>query len=284
MNDGLDLDLRKGVEPQAEPPGFFGGITAWIWDVARSWGPAILAVLVIRSVLVEPFQIPSGSMVPTLAIGDFILVSKFGYGLRVPFTDIELLALDEPKRGDVVVFIHPPSVSEDPWCWAKRLPRGITFDLIPGIPGPDPCTQDYIKRVVGLPGDTVEVRDDIVYINGQEQPRVFTGTTDYTDQYCRTEEMKEFKETLSGVEHTVLQSASYGQRMNDWGPREIPQGSYFMMGDIRDNSADGRIWGFVPRNYIKGRATFVWLSFDPCGGSIKGLGSVRLSRIGTGLK
>lgn len=285
MDNGLDIDLRKTIEPEKPAPSStLAAVWEWIREVLVGWGPPILAVAVIRSVIVEPFQIPSGSMVPTLAIGDFIVVSKFEYGLRVPFTDIELLALDEPKRGDVDVFIYPPSVSQDPWCWLKRLPRGMTFDLIPGMPGPEACSIDYIKRIVGLPGDVVEVRDDIVYINGVEQTRTFTGEYNYLDVHdCDGEPTRMYEESLGDVSHPVLQSSESWRRMRDYPPTEVPAGHYFAMGDNRDNSADGRVWGFVPRNYIRGRAMFVWLSFDPCGDGMPGLGALRSERIGQSL-
>jgi signal peptidase I len=282
--DGLDIDLRNDVPKETPPDKRSGGRRFFDWwvDLIKSWGPAILIVLVIRSILVEPFQIPSGSMVPTLAIGDFILVSKLAYGLRVPFTNIEIIPRGEPERGDIVVFIHPPSQSKDPLCLVKRTGRLVSFGL---LPGPDePCDTDYIKRVVGLPGDTVEVRDDIVYINGVEQPRTFQAGYSYTDQYCHADDMRQFEEVLDGHKHPVLQSTTYAQRMADWGPRTVPDGQYFMMGDNRDNSADSRVWGFVPRDNIKGKAMFVWLSFDGCEGTIRALGSLRWNRIGTVLQ
>lgn len=286
MDNGLDIDLRKPIEPE-KPPSANPLVAAWewCWEVLKGWGPPILAVAVIRSAIVEPFQIPSGSMVPTLAIGDFIVVSKFEYGLRVPFTDIEILPRGEPERGDVNVFIYPPSVSTDPWCWLKRIPRAVTFDLIPGMPGADPCSIDYIKRVVGLPGDEIEVRDDVVYINGVEQQRTFTGEYNYVDIHaCDGEPMRMYEEQLGELEHTVLQSTESWRRMRDYPPTKVPPDHYFMMGDNRDNSADGRVWGFVPRNYIRGKAKFVWLSFDPCGQGMPGLGAIRTERIGSALK
>jgi signal peptidase I len=263
VGDGLDIDLRADVPQDPKPPGTGGSplraVLAWIVEQIKGWGPALLVVFVIRSIIVEPFQIPSGSMVPTLAIGDFILVSKFSYGLRVPFTDIELLPLGEPERGDVMVFLYPPHLRE-----------GIKTD--------------YIKRIVGLPGDTIEVRDDVVYVNGVEQVRTFTGETKYTDQSCYTYDMRGFEEDLSGVKHTVFQSTSYAARMADWGPRTVPEGNFFVMGDNRDHSADSRVWEFVPRENIRGKALFVWLSFNGCDGDIRALGSVRWDRIGHGIR
>jgi signal peptidase I len=281
--DGLDIDLRNDSEGPSSPDGrpAWKRAFAWVWDVVQSWGPAILIVLTIRSILVEPFQIPSGSMVPTLAIGDFIVVSKFAYGVRVPFTDIEVVPLGEPERGDVVVFIHPPTASEDPMCFFKRIPVVLSFGSLRGPK--DPCTTDYIKRVVGLPGDTIEVRDDVVYVNGLEQTRTFQENYSYTDQFCRTDEMRRFEEVLDGTPHPVLQTTSYALRNADYGPKTVPEGEFFMMGDNRDNSADSRFWGFVPRDYIKGKAKFVWLSLDNCNGTSTGAFKVRTDRIGTAL-
>lgn len=280
MSDGLDIDLRNDVnEQKPDDRPAWKRAAAWVWDLITSWGPAILIVLVIRSILIEPFQIPSGSMVPTLAIGDFIVVSKLTYGLRVPFTNVEILPRGEPERGDIVVFVHPPTVNPDPMCPVKRFPSWISFGLLPGVK--EPCTTDYIKRVVGLPGDTVEVRDDVVYVNGVEQPRTFQSGYSYTDQYCSTDDMRMFTEVLDGKPHPVLQSTSYAQRMADFGPKTVPEGEYFVMGDNRDNSADSRVWGMVPRDYIKGKAIFVWLSLNNCeGGKASGL-KVRTDRIGT---
>jgi signal peptidase I len=282
--EGLDINLRADLEK--EPPDVRTPMQKrweWVSEVVRSWGPAILIVLVIRSILVEPFQIPSGSMVPTLAIGDFIAVSKFTYGLRVPFTDIEVVPLGEPERGDVVVFIYPPSHTDDSLCSLKRFPRWASGGR---LPGPDTCPVDYIKRIVGLPGDVVEVRDNVVFVNGQEQTRVRAGSYPYVDsnRKCLTDDMHMFEESLGAKAHPVLQSASFSVRRQDYGPVTVPAGEFFMMGDNRDNSADSRIWGFVPRDYIRGKAMFVWMSFDICAGNMFGLGKVRWDRIGEGIE
>ncbi len=280
---GLDIDLRQPVEPPPpEPQGSaLKRSGAWLWEVLSAWGPPILIVLVIRSILFEPFQIPSGSMVPTLAIGDFILVSKFTYGLRVPFTNIEILPLGEPKRGDIIVFIYPPSQSDDPLCWVKGLPHTLSLGF---IDGPE-CGIDYIKRIVGEPGDTIEVRDNVVYINGKEESRQYTQDYDYTDTTCRPDTMKEYTEDLEGMPHPVLQSQGITMGgISNYGPITVPDGNFFVMGDNRDNSADSRVWGFVPRDNVRGKAELVWLSFDSCQGAIRGLGKLRTERVGQMLK
>ncbi|MEN9785827.1 MAG: hypothetical protein RLZZ299_1091 [Pseudomonadota bacterium] len=263
---GLDIDLRADVKDHAAPRtprpphGPLRSALAWLWQQVAAWAPSLLLVLVLRDAVIEPFQIPSGSMVPTLAIGDFILVSKFGYGVRIPFTKIELLPLAEPARGDVVVFLYPP-------------------DLAQGR------NTDYIKRIVALPGDDVSVRDDVVYVNGVEQPRAYRRNITYADpnRGCGEDVMKEFQESLGGVKHPVLQSTRYEQAMADYGPATVPPGHYFVMGDNRDNSSDSRVWGFVPRENIRGKAKWVWLSFDQCEGNIRGLGGMRWDRLGTAI-
>ena len=279
---GLDIDLRQPVEQAPEPGGpAWKRSFDWLREVLYSWGPPILVVLVIRSILCEPFQIPSGSMVPTLAIGDFILVSKFSYGLRIPFTQVEVLPLAEPKRGEIIVFIYPPSQSEDPLCWLKTIPHTLSFGL---VPGPE-CGIDYIKRIVGEPGDTIEVRDNLLFINGEEQRRQYQDTYDYTNDRCSTEPMKRYEEDLEGLPHPVLQSQglSFGG-ISNYGPITVPEGHFFVMGDNRDNSADSRVWGFVPRENVRGKAELVWLSFNGCEGTIRGLGKLRGERIGQMLK
>jgi signal peptidase I len=279
LGQSLDIDLQADpVDPAGAAP--LPPRSGW-QEFLRSWVPAILAVLVIRSVLVEPFQIPSGSMVPTLAIGDFILVSKLNYGLRVPFTGIEVLDLGEPKRGDVVVFSHPPSQSKDPWCTVKRIPTMLTFGY---VEGPRECSVDYIKRIVGLPGDTIEVHDSVLHVNGEPMVRSPDGSVPYTDGDCQTREHQQFNEDLEGVEHPVLQSVAYLNRVQDYGPLVVPADSYFMMGDNRDNSSDSRFWGVVPRDYIRGKALFVWFSIDGCTGNVPGIGSIRWSRLGEAVK
>ena len=238
----------------------------WCWDLVRTWGPALLAVLLIRSVLAEPFRIPSGSMVPTLAIGDHILVTKSTYGFRIPLTRIPVGELSVPARGDVVVFVYPGS------------DVGASFWL--DLPVPPIATLDYVKRVVGLPGDVIEVRDNTVWINGQPQAKEYKETFDFVDDQCRRSPTRDFVEDLEGVKHQVLNASTYGLRMGDFGPTTVPDGHLFMMGDNRDYSADSRVWGFVPLRNVKGRARFVWLSYDQCTPGIPVFGTFRGERFG----
>jgi signal peptidase I len=239
----------------------------WIWEVVRTWGPAILTVLLIRSMIAEPFRIPSGSMVPTLAIGDHILVTKYSYGIRLPLTRLPITELKAPDRGDVVVFVFPDSDDTATEYW---------FDL----PIKPFKTYDYVKRVVGLPGDSIEVRDNVVYLNGDAQIRSHVSKFDFVDDRCRSIPTRLFDEELDGLTHSVLNATRYGLRMGNYGPTTIPDGHVFVMGDNRDHSADSRVWGMVPFRNIKGKARFIWLSYDQCSPGIPLLGDVRGERFG----
>jgi signal peptidase I len=225
-------------------------------EYAESIGVALAVALLLRAFVVEAFQIPSGSMIPTLEIGDHIFVSKFAYGIGIPFTNKKLVEFSDPKRGDVVVFRYPP----------------------------DPST-DFIKRVVGLPGDSVELRRNQVFINGRPMPREGVGGACRYNEGRSPEEARDCElwiENLDGKTHKIYQDPN--QPAQDWGPRLVPPRSVFVMGDNRDNSRDSRVWGFVPYDNVKGRALIVWWSRDPAygGWSPEGVGewfkSIRLGR------
>ena len=207
-------------------------------EYARSFFQVILVVLLLRSFVVEPFRIPSGSMMPTLLVGDFILVNKFSYGLRWPVLNTKFLSLGEPQRGDVVVFRFPQNESVD-----------------------------YIKRVVGVPGDQIYYRDKTVYVNGEPMaqvalpPYVGEGSGRGQTGVLRAEE------DLDGVEHDILinplaRDLPMGCNVLRSGPIEVPQGAYFVMGDNRDNSNDSRCWGFVPEGNLVGKAFVIWMNWD----------------------
>jgi signal peptidase I len=196
---------------------------------------AVVLALGIRSFLFEPFKIPSGSMIPTLLVGDYIVVNKFSYGVRLPITGTLLIPVGEPERGDIVVFRFPD----------------------------DPST-DYIKRVVGVPGDRVEVQRGRLFLNGQPVDRVDEGKFSYLDyQQHREVTRARYREiNADGVEYTIIhdaRSARIGSRRH-W---VVPEGKYFMMGDNRDNSRDSRLWTqpFVSSHQLKGRAMFVHWSW-----------------------
>lgn len=200
-------------------------------EYSRSLFPVLLIVLLLRSFIVEPFRIPSGSMMPTLLVGDFILVNKFSYGLRLPVVDSKIVGIGEPERGDVVVFRYPK----------------------------DPST-DYIKRVIGLPGDRIRYEKKQLTINGQlikqsdfeSYVGVGSGVT-MSGASLRDEQ-------LFDANHQILVEANKG--IFEGMEFVVPEGSYFVMGDNRDNSNDSRYWGFVPEKNLVGKAFFIWMNWD----------------------
>ena len=212
-------------------------------EYARSFFPIVLVVLLIRSYIAEPFRIPSGSMMPTLLVGDFILVNKFTYGIRLPVINKKVIELNEPKRGDIVVFRYP----KDP-------------------------TVDYIKRVIGLPGDKVVYSGKQLTINGTPVKQVSLGRYQGVGQGEDMTGAEELLEDLTGVEHSIL--IRTGTPSVEF-VYVVPEGNYFVMGDNRDNSNDSRYWGPVPEANLVGKAFFIWMSWD---WQDKGVG---FSRIGT---
>lgn len=215
-------------------------------EYAHSFFPIVFLVFILRSFLAEPFRIPSASMMPTLLIGDFILVNKFAYGIRLPVINKKVLELDEPKRGDIVVF---------------RFPKEPTVD--------------YIKRVIGLPGDKVAYYDKKLYINDAPVKQVTLGNYLGRGQGEDMTGSEHLLEDLAGVEHSIL--IRNGSPSVE-GAFVVPKGSYFVMGDNRDNSNDSRYWGTVPEENLVGKAFFIWMNWD---WQYKGVG---LDRIGTVLK
>ena len=215
-------------------------------DMARAFFPVIVVVFLIRSFWVEPFKIPSGSMKPTLLVGDFILVNKYTYGIRIPVINRKVIDVSPVRRGDVVVFRYP---------------------LDPSV--------DYIKRVIGLPGDKVVYKNKRLTVNGESaavQPSGF-----YTDAELNYLRLPTYTEKLAGRAHQMMTVPAqppvilsdvrqFAHRENceyndDGFSCTVPAGEYFMMGDNRDQSADSRYWGFVPDDHIKGRAFLVWMNF-----------------------
>jgi signal peptidase I len=207
-------------------------------EYARSFFPVILIVLLLRSFLVEPFRIPSGSMMPTLLVGDFILVNKFAYGLRWPVLNSKFLEVGDPQRGDVVVFRFP----EDP-------------------------SVDYIKRVVGVPGDEIFYRNKTLYVNGEAAPRTPLGAYTGVGSGRSMTGAQVALERLPEIEHRILMNPmapdlAPGCRQLLYGPVVVPEGSYFVMGDNRDNSNDSRCWGVVPEGNLVGKAFAIWMNWD----------------------
>jgi signal peptidase I len=212
----------EAVRPAAKEP--------LLVEYARAFFPVILIVFALRSFVVEPFRIPSGSMLPSLVVGDFILVNKFAYGIRLPIVNVKVIGIGEPHRGDVAVF---------------RYPRNESVN--------------YIKRVIGLPGDRVVYEDKKVYINGklmrQGSVMPYAVREDGKLEY----ETARVTENLDGVEHSILLSPGRDRSASEY---IVPPGEYFVMGDNRDHSNDGRYWGFVPERNLVGRAFFIWFSWD----------------------
>ena len=224
----------------------------WWLDWTAGLFPVIISVFFLRSFLVEPFKIPSGSMIPTLLVGDLILVNKFHYGLRVPVLNTKITEGEKPQRGDVMVFRYPPKPS-----------------------------LDYIKRVVGLPGDTVAYLNKRLTINGK--PIETQSVPEFFDEDSMRY-FKQYQETLGAQPHRLLNDDDRPafipgvEKFPDFEACRytiegvtctVPEGQYFMMGDNRDNSMDSRYWGFVPEKNIVGKAFFVWMNF----GSLKRIGS-----------
>jgi len=212
------LYLRKKRAEDAEAPFYI--------EYTAPFFPILFLVLLLRSFLLEPFQIPSASMVPTLQIGDFILVNKFSYGLRLPVTQTKIVDIGEPKRGDVMVFFPP---------------------------GDD---RYFIKRVIGLPGDRIEVVNNQLYINGVGMRQAPAGMFEENGTGYEV-----VTENLDGVEHLIRRRYTAG-RLGELFSTVVPQGHYFMMGDNRDNSSDSRVWGPVPEDRIVGKAFAVWMHWD----------------------
>ena len=208
-------------------------------EYSRSFFPVFFLVLLLRSFVIEPFRIPSGSLEPTLLVGDFLAVNKFSYGFRLPVWEKKVIPVANPKSGEIAVFRWPPNPS-----------------------------YDYIKRVIGVPGDKITYRNKVLSINGQEVKQTFV---EYTTDESSGNAVAQYKENLNGVTHDIFIRPDVAAVDFEV---EVPEGQYFMMGDNRDDSADSRYWGFVSDEYLRGKALLVWMSWNGK------LGSVRWSRIG----
>ncbi len=205
----------------------------WFIDLCKSFFPILLIVLILRSFVAEPFRIPSGSMMPTLLHGDFILVNKFSYGIRLPVWHTKILDVGAPNRGDVAVFRFPSNPADD-----------------------------YIKRVIGLPGDHIAYRDKKLYINGELVPQEKNGTYYGEGANSVMNGATILREDLQSHPHDILL-----KKIGFSVPGEftVPNNHFFVMGDNRDQSSDSRIWGFVPEENLVGRAFLVWMNWDFAG-------------------
>ena len=239
----------------------------WWIEYPKSFFPVLLIVFLLRSFLAEPFRIPSSSMRPTLVVGDYILVNKFGYGIRLPIIERKIIPIADPQRGDVVVFRYPVNPS-----------------------------QDFIKRVVGVGGDVVEYRDKQLAVNGKPLPQKPDGSYSYLEglRFETTERRIERAHAAAG-EHSYTVAVQpqaapvYPANVRSFPGREnceyndrgfrcrVPAGHYFMMGDNRDASDDSRYWGFVPDDHIRGRAFFIWFNWDD-------IASLAFQRVGSGIR
>jgi signal peptidase I len=198
-----------------------------IIELSRSFFPIFFVVLLLRSFLIEPFRIPSGSLEPTLLVGDFLAVNKFAYGFRLPVIEKKIISVSNPKNGDIAVFRWPADPS-----------------------------YDYIKRVIGVPGDKVSYHNKILTVNGKEMKQTFL---EYTTDESSGKAVAQYRENLNGVIHDIFVRPDVPAIDFDL---QVPPGNYFMMGDNRDDSADSRYWGFVADKYLRGKAFIVWMSWN----------------------
>ena len=217
----------------------------WLTNQAKSFLPILIIVLFLRSFLAEPFRIPSGSMLPTLLIGDYILVNKYQYGVRLPITKSKIIEISEPKRGDVVVFRYPEN---------EKI--------------------NFIKRIIGIPGDEVRYENKNLYVNNIEYKKNKKNEHNYLNEFYRPE-IVIFSENNDKRLYDILND---NMSPSDDNIFVVPEGKYFVMGDNRDHSSDSRYWGFVPEANLVGKAFLIWLSFNSDNFSFK------FNRIGNSIK
>ncbi|PJK09882.1 signal peptidase I [Lysobacteraceae bacterium NML120232] len=226
---------RLWLKKRREAAGLLAEDEPWYVDYSRAFFPILLVILLLRSFIIDHFRVPTGSMIPTIQIGDFIVVNKFAYGLRLPVTHTKIIPMGEPRRGDVVVFTYPGMSADDP-------DAGI----------------DFVKRVVGLPGDTVRYERGVLSINGEPlhyqnaQPVRISGDMGMELPGIRVQETLD--QTSYYIQHLEYNGMADGEFV-------VPAGHYFVMGDNRDNSLDSRFWGFLPEANLRGKAFLVWMNF-----------------------
>ena len=234
--------MRKSDRPRS----------GWVREWVRAIGTALLLFFLIRSLVVEAFKIPTGSMERTLMIGDFLLVNKAVYGAEIPLTHTRLPAIAEPKRGDVVVFFPP----HDP-------------------------QRNYVKRLVGMPGDTLEMRDKVLWVNGRPQHEPYIRSIDPLSDPGDNRMMWQ----VGFLSPKLRNRREYHPTRDNWGPIVVPPGRFFALGDNRDNSEDSRYWGFLEAQSIRGRPMFVYYSFDHASANpFAWLTGIRWARIGDAIR
>lgn len=212
------------------------------WEHVKTFGGAILIFLFVKTFLFEAYRIPSGSMIPSLLIGDWLFVNKLVYGPKIPFVDASLPGYREPQRGDVIVFQSPPQHDQ-----------------------PEDLTPTLVKRLVGMPNDTVYMRDGLLHVNGIPQRQGFAAATNH-----RNQDADVYSDLFAWQGQHVVRGSRFGAppsrpTLDSWGPLVIPPGHMFMMGDNRYCSKDSRFWGLVPRENVRGRPMFVYYSYRPGG-------------------
>jgi signal peptidase I len=211
------------------------------WEFAKSILGAIAIFLFVRAFLVEAYRIPSGSMEPTLLVGDWLFVNKLAYGPHVPFSSINLPGYDEPERGEVIVFVSPYQADE------ARIGR-------------DP-TPTLVKRLVGVPGDTLHMRGGVLHLNGVAQPQSAAFAGNFVGSPDAVDPLFDWMKPL-GLRESRFGAAPAQPTHGDWGPFVVPPERYFMLGDNRYQSKDSRYWGLVPRENVRGRPLFIYFSID----------------------
>jgi signal peptidase I len=236
------------------------------WEGFKSLAGTVAIFLILRTFFVEAYRIPSGSMIPTMLIGDWLFVNKLVYGPNIPFTHLNLPGYAQPNRGDVVVFESP-------------------YQADMAQTGDDP-TPTLVKRLIGMPGDTLYGRDGVVYVNGLAQRQGYTSAEqDKGDPHAESDLFDWQKKV--GLTESRFGAAPKQPQLDYWGPFVVPPGHYFMMGDNRYNSKDSRFWGFVPRENVRGRPLFVYYSYVPGNESDRALSfitDIRWSRLGHWIK
>ncbi len=238
---------RRPKEPKGKKP--------VIIDYARAFFPVLLIVLLIRSFIIQPYRVPTSSLAPTILPGDFVLVNQFAYGLRLPVWRNKIIKIGEPEVGQIVLFHYPAN------------PK-VTF----------------IKRLIGVPGDTISYINKVLYINGKEAKQKFLGDVNFTDETGRTQREQLVQENINGIKHKIflcVPNTPNCPKPHNFYNLVVPKGEYFMMGDNRDGSDDSRYWGFVPEHNLVGKGMLVWFSWNSQAKTFSK--KIRWNQIGKGL-